>query len=460
VDFEGLAVGPAPQLPLATYQRRRRELAKRLGHGHTAVVATHPTHQYSNDVDYLFRPHSDFWYLTGFAEPQAVLVLQGGTGRSTVFVRERKKEAEIWTGRRLGVERAKDALGADHAFGFGELGERLKGLLGKDAVHSLAGHEPSVQRRVAKAAGRRLVPEPKPRRPGGPEGAKPGRKGRKAPAPHHARILVHEIRLVKDADELRMLRKACDLGVEAHLRAAREIRPGAPEFRPEASFAHHARSHGSTGVGYPSICGCGPNAAVLHYVSNLGTLRRNQPFLIDAGCEWGYYTSDITRTYPVGGAFTRVQERLYDLVRDAHKAALAKVRPGVPFRAPHEAAVEVLTAGLVDLGYVQGPVEKAIKEKLYGGYFMHGTSHWLGLDVHDAGGMTEPDGSPRKLQAGMVLTIEPGLYFNTDFAKCPPEAEGIGIRIEDDVAVTDDGRLNMTRRLPVAPEDLGELLGG
>ncbi|MCA1818583.1 MAG: aminopeptidase P N-terminal domain-containing protein, partial [Halobacteriales archaeon] len=420
---------------------------------------THPTHTYSNDVDFLFRPHSDFWYLTGLDEPQAVLVLRGGSGATSIFVRERRKEAEIWTGRRLGVERAEETLGIDRALPFGELSQRLPGILGRDKVHAVSSHEPHVQRRVAKAAGRRLVAEPVARRPGGPE-AKPTRRAKRRVPPPHGRVLLHEMRLVKDAEEMRMLQKACDLGVAAHLRAAAAIRPGGREHEVEAAFGYHARHHGSTGNGYPSICGCGPNAAVLHYVTNRDELRTGEPFLIDAGCEWGYYTSDITRTYPVGGAFTRVQERLYDLVLAAHKAAMAKVRPGNAFRAPHEAALETLTAGLVDLGYIEGPYEEALKAKRSASYFMHGTSHWLGLDVHDAGGLTELDGTPRKLREGMVLTVEPGLYFNPDYAACPKEAEGIGIRIEDDVAVVDGGRRNLTRGLPVASAAVSALVGG
>jgi len=178
---------------------------------------------------------------------------------------------------------------------------------------------------------------------------------------------------------------------------------------------------------------------------------------MDAGCEWGYYTSDITRTHPVGGEFSRRQLELYELVLAAHQAALREVRPGVPFRQPHEKAVEVLASGLLDLGLLHGPLESVIKEQTYRRFFMHGTSHWLGLDVHDAGSLNGPDGKPRILQEGMVLTIEPGLYFNPDFTACPPGTTGIGIRIEDDVAVTDAGRRNMTARLPVAPEEVAAL---
>jgi Xaa-Pro aminopeptidase len=452
VKFADLAVGPAPQLPLEAHVARRRKLAKAIGEGNALVVATHRLQTFSHDVDYVFRPHSDFWYLTGFAEPGAILVLQGGTGHTTLFLRPRKPEAEIWAGRRLGVERARDALDVDAAHDITDLPRRLPQVLGKDRVHAIAAHDPTVRRLLRKAA-RTYVPDPLPARPGGPS-KKPKPKRRD----DHAAHLLHDMRLVKDAQELRLLKRACDLGVAAHKEAAAAIRPGAYEFQVEARFAHHARHNGSTGVGYPSICGCGPNAAVLHYISNLSRLRSGQAFLVDAGCEWGYYTSDITRTYPVGGDFGQRQARLYDLVLDAHKAALRQVRPGHPFRAPHEAAVETITAGLLDLGYLEGSLEKALKEQTYRRFFMHGTSHWLGLDVHDAGSPTDPDGKPRILREGMVLTVEPGLYFNEDFAACPPGTAGIGIRIEDDVAVTGSGSRNLTRALPVEPGDVAGLL--
>jgi Xaa-Pro aminopeptidase len=454
VRFEDLATGPAPQLGLEVFQRRRKRLARLLGEGHALVVATHPTHQYSHDVDYLFRPHSDFWYLTGFAEPRALLVLHGGSGRTEVFVQPRKKEAEIWTGRRLGNERAADVLGIDRAFAIEEAADELPALLRKAKVHAVSDHDPAMRRRIARIAGRRLVAETPVRRPGGPE-AKPSPK-RLFP---HGRELLHDMRLVKEPEELRMLRKACDLGVEAHLQAAGRIAPGAHEFEVEADFAHHARRRGSTGVGYPSICGCGPNAAVLHYVTNQDRLRKGDLFLIDAGCEWGYYTSDITRTYPVGGAFTTRQAELYDLVLRAHDAAMRKVRPGNRFRDPHEAAVQVIADGLCDLGLLDMDPEQAVKEQAYRRFFMHGTSHWLGLDVHDAGTSTGPDGKPRVLQEGMVLTVEPGLYFNRDFTECPPGTAGIGIRVEDDVAVTDAGHRNLTKALPTAPDAVAALAG-
>ncbi|HUR26445.1 MAG TPA: aminopeptidase P N-terminal domain-containing protein, partial [Candidatus Thermoplasmatota archaeon] len=424
MEFEDLAVGPAPQLPRAVYERRRKDLARQLGDGQALVVATHPTHQYSHDVDHPFRPHSDFWYLTGFDEPRAVIVLHGGSGATDLFVQPRKKEAEIWTGRRLGVDRAASALGVDRAHSFDDLGAKLAAVLGKSKVHAIADHDPVVRRKLQRAAERRLVPDTPAPRPGGPEAKK--RTVRMQP---HGRHLLHEMRLVKEPEELAMLKAACDLGVQAHVQAAAHIRAGGREYAVEAAFAQHARSNGSTGVGYPSICGCGPNAAVLHYVTNRGRLRKGSLFLIDAGCEWGWYTSDITRTYPIGGEFSRLQGDMYDLVGAAHKAALREVRPGNPFRAPHQKAVDVLTSGLIDHGFIEGPFETAVKEQTYRRYFMHGTSHWLGLDVHDAGSPNGPDGKPRLLREGMCLTVEPGLYFNPDFAECPPRAVGIGIRI-------------------------------
>lgn len=457
MDFADLAVGPAPQLPLAAYERRRKALAKQLGPGNTLVVATHAIHQYSNDVDYPYRPNSDFWYLTGFDEPRAVLVLHGGSGATDLFVQPRKKEAEIWTGRRLGTERAPDTLGIDRAHSFDDLTDKLPKVLGKDKVHAIADHDPVVRRRISRAAGKHLLPTPVAAKVGGPESALLAKKKATRDAPH-GRTLLHEMRLIKEPQEMAMLRKACDLGVAAHIETASRIRAGARESQVEAAFAHHARHAGSTGVGYPSICGCGPNAAVLHYVTNRDRLQKGKLFLIDAGCEWGWYTSDITRTYPVGGAYNRRQLEAYELVLKAHNAALKEVKPGAEFRKPHNTAVDVITAGLIDLGFLAESFEKAIKQQTYKRYFMHGTSHWLGLDVHDAGGAVGHDGKPRKLAENMVLTVEPGLYFNPDFAECPPGTQGIGIRIEDDVAVTADGHRNLTRRLPSDPSDVAALV--
>jgi Xaa-Pro aminopeptidase len=433
VRFDDLVPGPAPQAPLEVYLGRRRRLAESLGPGRALVVATHPVSTFSNDVEYPFRPHSSFWYLTGFGEPESVLVLRGGSGESTLFLRERKPEAEIWTGRRLGPQRAPAALGVDRAFAVGELSSRLEDLLrGVRHVEAVTAHHPAIHRRVRAAAGRRLA-----------SGAE----------------RLAEMRVRKDPHEVRLLRKACDLGVAAHLAAAATLVPGGHERHPEAAFVHHARHHGSTGVGYGSICGCGENAAVLHYVQNRSRLREGQFALLDMGCEWGYYTSDITRTYPVGGQMSTLQSRLYQVVLDAHRAGLREVRPGNAFRAPHDAAVRVLAEGLVDLGYIPGSVEQAIAEGTYRRFFMHGTSHFLGLDVHDAGWTRDRKGRPRTLEAGMVLTVEPGLYFNPEFTKCPPGTRGIGIRIEDDVLVTEDGHQNLTRRLPVSPQDMVELAG-
>jgi Xaa-Pro aminopeptidase len=456
VNFADLNVGPAPQLPLDVYRRRRRLLARRLGAGHVLVVATHTPKQYSNDVEYLYRPHSDFWYLTGFDEPRAVLVLHGGSGATDLFVQPRRKEAEIWTGRRLGVERAPSALGIDRAHSFEDLAAKLPAVFGKAKVHAVADHDPAVRRRIVRAAGNRLLPNPVAVKVGGPESAL--LRGKRAPTTNHGRDLLHEMRLVKEPEELRLLKAACDLGVQAHLDSAARIKPGGRESAVEAAFAEHARSAGSTGVGYPSICGCGPNAAVLHYVTNRDRLRKGSLFLIDAGCEWGWYTSDITRTYPVGGAFSRMQGDVYDLVAAAQKAAMREVQPGKPFRAPHLKAVDVITAGLLDHGFLDGSFEHAIKEQTYRRFFMHGTSHWLGLDVHDAGSPNGADGKPRVLQEGMCLTVEPGLYFNPDFADCPPKTVGIGIRIEDDLVVTGDGHRNLTRRLPVERDAVADLV--
>lgn len=451
VRFADLQPGPAPQLDRSVFASRRRRLATSLGSGHVMVVATHPPAVFSNDVAYTFRPGSDFWYLTGFEEPGAVLFLEGGSGRTTLFVQERDPKREIWTGRRLGVERAAITLGVDAAFGVGELASRFAGIVGKSKVHALCNHHVRLRAKLRRLAGTAWVPEASDGRPGGP--AKRTRRGYP-----HGGLLLHRMRLVKSTEEIRLLAKACDVGVAAHKAAAQAAQAGATEYQVEAAFYHHARRAGSTGVGYPSICGCGPNAAVLHYVRNRDRLQRGQLLLNDAGCEWGYYTSDITRTLPVGGAFTRDQLAIYELVQAAHKAAMAKVRPGNLFRAPHEAAVQVLAQGLLDLNVLSGRFEDVLAKKAYQAHFMHGTSHHLGLDVHDAGGTTEPDGSPLRLEEGMVMTVEPGLYFNDDFARGPARYRGIGVRIEDDVMVTASGRRLLSRGLAVDPEGVADLV--
>lgn len=406
-------------------------MAKALGKGTVLVVSTHAPALFAHDVHHPFRPQSDFWYLTGFGEPGAVVLVEGGTGRTTLWLRERDAKAEIWDGRRLGVKRAPTALGVDRALPIDGLHQTLPDVVGGRGVEGILDHDVPTRSRIRRALGRTT--------------------GDGAP-------VVAQMRLRKDADELRLLQKACNVGVDAMVTGAGEIRPGANERDVEAALLVHYRRAGSEGWGYPPIVGAGANAAILHYVENNAPIRDRELVLVDAGCSWGHYTCDITRTFPAT-RFTPIQADLYDIVEEAHRKAVAAVRPGNTVRDPHDAACRVLAEGLVGLGYLRGDPEALVREGAHRNFFMHGTSHFLGLDVHDAGAMRDADGKPRRLEEGMVLTVEPGLYFNPDFARCPGGTAGIGIRIEDDVAVTGSGRRVLTRRLPTARDAVESLVG-
>lgn len=352
------------------------------------VVSTNPETQYSNDVHNRFRPHNDFWYLTGFAEPGATLVMEGD--KDTLFVRPRDPKAEIWNGRRMGVERV-EQLGM-----VGQDADQLSGFL-KDKEPVVAGAES----------------------PWDGDDASP---------------LLAEMRLRKDEFEAEQLLEANRIGCIAMERALACAKPGNYEYHMDAELHATYREHG-TWPGYPPIVGAGANAAVLHYTENNARIKDGEFVLVDAGCEWGYYNSDISRTTFVGEP-DAIHRDLYALVQSAQDEAIAAVQPGALIRDPHRAATRVLTNGLMDLGLME-------KEEHIRRYFMHGTSHWLGLDVHDAGDY-KVDEKERALEPGMCLTIEPGLYFNPDFAVCPEQVAGIGIRLENDLLVTDEGHKDLT----------------
>jgi Xaa-Pro aminopeptidase len=428
VDFADLAPGPEPQLGREVFEKRRAAAAERLADNEVLVVATHEEALHSHDVHHRFRPHSDFWYLTGFAEAEAVLVLAGDTGASTLFARERKPEAEVWTGRRLGVEAATDVLGVDAVHPFDAIGRLPAFVAGKDALAIVAHHR----------------------------GVAPVLEGDEV----RARRLLSELRVRKGPEEIRLLRQAAHVGNAAHEAAWPEVRAGRNEFHVEARLRATYAAAGSTGPGYPPIVGAGANAAVLHYIDNRAPIRAGDLVLIDAGCEWGYYNSDITRTVPADGAWTDSQRAWYEIVVRAQDAARAQVRPGNPFAAPHKAAIRVLAEGLVELGWVEGDADDAIKAESYRRFFMHGTSHFLGLDVHDPGRVKDDGGASRVLEPGMVLTIEPGLYANADFTDLPAGVAPFGIRIENDVIVTEDGCEDLQASLARDPDDVSARVRG
>jgi len=419
--------------------RRMRELSPGPS---VAVFPATPVATRNHDVEHPYRADSDLFWLTGFEEPEAVAVLSTDGKPLTLFVRPRDREKEIWTGRRAGVDGAKSAFGADQAFTIDELEKELPGLLGtaRTLYYRLGAVDPAFDARIA-----RILQTLRMR----------ARGGMAAPA----RIedpgqIVHEMRLRKSAEELRALRKAVDLTRKAHLAAMAAGRPGSHEYELQALLEREFRGGGGRGWGYYPIVAAGANATVLHYNDNADPVRESDLVLIDAGAEADLYTADVTRTFPASGRFTAAQRAAYSLVLSAADHAIAAARPGTTLDALHEGAVRVLTEGMVKLGLLSGDVDQLIKDSSYRRYYMHRTSHWLGLDVHDAGDYRGPDGAPRRLEPGMVFTVEPGLYVAPDDDKAPPELRGIGIRIEDDILVTEGGHENLTAAIPRTVQDV------
>ncbi|MBK9518000.1 MAG: aminopeptidase P N-terminal domain-containing protein [Anaeromyxobacter sp.] len=390
----------------------------------------------NGDAEYPFRQDSDFYWLTGFDEPQgcAVLSARPGERRFLLFVRPKDRAKEIWTGRRLGVEGATAVLGADAAFTVADQEAQLPGLL--DAARTLwfkLGAADAWDARVV-----RLLVELR-------AGA---RTGRRAPGAvvEPGRIL-HELRLVKDATELGLLRKAADLTAEAHLSAMRDGWAGRREHQVQAEIEYAFRRRGGSGPGYGTIVASGANSTILHHRAGDAVLRDGDVCLVDAGGEYQLYTADVTRTFPVSGQFTEAQARLYTLCLEVQKRAIAAVRPGATVEQLHDLTVRGLTEGLCAMGLLSGTPEERIADQGFRRYYMHRTSHWLGMDVHDVGDY-QVDGASRPLVPGMVLTIEPGLYVAEDDETAPPGLRGVGIRIEDDILVTADGHQNLTAGVP------------
>jgi Xaa-Pro aminopeptidase len=426
---------------LDAVKKRREQYLKRVGEGGAALLTSPPEVLRNGDSHYLFRQSSDIVYLTGFSEPGTTVLLRPGADEPFVmFVRPRDPEREIWDGRRAGVEGAVDVYGADAAYPNSELGEKLPELLSNvSELHYSFGDYPAFDTRLIRVlAGLRR----KERR-----GLRPPRKI------CDPRFVLHEMRLIKQPDEVATLREAAAITCEAHRAAMKVARDGIGEYELEALINYTFRRRGGVGPGYTSIVGGGANATVLHYIENSAPLASGDLVLIDAGCEVDSYTADVTRTFPVDGVFSDAQRRCYEVVLGAEKAAIAMTRPGVTLDEIHDRTVELLTEGMIELGLLEGEVSELIEEESYKKYYMHRTSHWLGLDVHDAGTYTI-DGDPRPLAPGMVITIEPGLYIAADDEEAPEELRGIGIRIEDDVMVTEGGHDVLTT---AAPKEIDEV---
>ncbi|HEX2204601.1 MAG TPA: aminopeptidase P N-terminal domain-containing protein [Longimicrobium sp.] len=437
----------APE-PADPFRARRERLLEQIGGG-VAVFCASPILIKSRDTELRYRPTSELFYLTGFDEPGTVAVLtpHDPAHRLTLFVRPRDPEREVWDGPRAGVEGARERFGADAAYTDDQLETRLKELLEPaDAVWYALGSHDEMDWRIIRLA--RSWRQTRPRSGKAPWDVRdPGQ-------------LLDRMRLVKDDAEIEQIRRACRLSAQGHAAAMRAARPGVGEWELEAKLDATFRAGGADcGVAFATIVGSAANATTLHYVSNTRRVEDGELVLVDAGAEAGYYCGDITRTFPVSGRFTPAQRAVYDVVLAAEEAAIAAVAPGAPFTAIHEAARRVLVEGMVSLGLLQGEVDELIANEAFRRFFMHQTSHYLGLDVHDVGPYKGPDGEPTILEPGMVLTIEPGLYIPAGAEDVPEELRGIGIRIEDDVLVTDDGREVLTRDVPVAAEEVEALVG-
>ena len=427
------------------FTRRRQALARTLGEG-VVAVATAPERTRNADSHHDYRWDSGFYYLTGFREPEAVLVIVlGRKPREILFCREKNLEREIWDGFRFGPDLAREAFGFDEAHPIASLDEKMAEILGgHDVLHTPVGADADWDARVAGwlNAVRAKV-----------------RTGVTAPTQiRDVRAAVNDMRLFKDADELAIMRRAAEISGAAHVRAMRAARPGKREYEVEAELLHEFVRHGARAPAYGSIVATGGNACVLHYRENDAEIRPGDLMLIDAGCELDSYAADITRTFPVDGRFTGPQKDVYEIVLESQLAAIKAVKPGAAFNEYHDAATRVLVRGLIDLKLCKRSVDKVLADGSYKQFYMHRTGHWLGLDVHDAGDYMRK-GKWRKLQPGMVLTVEPGLYIRP--AQGVPKAFwNIGIRIEDDVAVTAKGREILTASCPKSVKDVEAAVRG
>lgn len=411
-----------------------------LSNGAIVLAAGHEASR-NSDVDHEYRQHSTFWYLTGFDEPDAVAVLRPGSDTPyTLFVRPYDPTFEIWVGYRAGVQGAVGSFGANAAYPIDQLDSQLPELLADyDTIHYALGSDDRVDGVMSDLVKRRRAMAQR--------GAKPIRRIEDPTS------TIDLMRQIKTDDEIALLQRAIDITAYGFDAAMRTAAPGVHEYEVQAALEHPFRQLGSPRNGYPSIVAGGANACVLHYIRNRDALGSEDLLLIDAGAEYGYYTADVTRTWPVSGKFTAPQRAIYDVTLESQRQAIATVKPGAGFDDVHRVAARALVQGLIDLGVMSGSVDGIMEQQSYRDYYMHATSHWLGLDVHDCGPYRDDQGQVR-LRPGMVLTVEPGLYFGPQAKQAPEIYRGIGIRIEDDVLVTEDGCRVLSEAIPKDPDEL------
>jgi Xaa-Pro aminopeptidase len=423
-----------------------QEFMRRMEKNSVAIIPSAQEMYRSHDANFPFRQDANFYYLTGFNEPEAIAVIAPDhpEHKYTLFVRPRDPERETWDGARAGVEGAKDIYGADAAFPVEEFPSKVQEIINNaSALYYAFGFNAALDRLIIETMHRMRIY---------------GRKNIYAPdriiSPG---IILHELRLIKTTDEIALMQKAADIAAEAHIEAMKAVRPGMYEYEIEALMNYIFRKRGGSGWSFPPIVAGGANATVLHYTTNDAQLKDGDLLLLDAGADYQFYASDITRTFPVNGKFTAAQRDVYEIVLDVELKSIEAARVGVTMDELKQNAIRMLTEGMLKLGLLQGEADKLIEEKKYEKYFMHGLGHFLGIDVHDVG-RYHTDGNSRALEAGMVITIEPGLYIPANDADAPEKYRGIGVRIEDDVLITEDGNRVLTNKVPKMIEEIENLM--
>lgn len=429
------------------HKQNREAFIEKMGRGGVAIFASTPPAIWNHDTEYNYRPDPNFYYLTGFEEPESICVIAPDHPKHQyiLFVRPKDKQAEIWNGKRVGVKNARKHYGADKAYPIEKFSEKIgKYLQGAERLYYtlgsnaevdgeiLARFTQSVRSRIRSGKGFDTLVDPSP--------------------------ILSELRLIKNETELQRTRLATEITVAGHVAAMKAVRPGLYEYELEALVESTFRMNGANGVAFPTIVASGGNATTLHYTTNDCRIEDETLVLIDAGAEYGRYSGDVTRTFPANGTFTEAQREMYQIVLDAHTAIIDSIRPGVSIDAPHQKSIELLTEGMLSLGLLKGKAKKLIKKEAYRQFYMYRIGHMLGLDVHDVNCVHESNGDFKTFQPGMVMTIEPGLYVADDTKDVPPAYLGIGVRIEDDILITADGCEVLTDGVPKEIEEVEALV--
>lgn len=433
-------------IKMTEYAKRRKQLMQKIGPTGIVILASAPIATRNGDYDYPYRQQSDFYYLTGFEEPEAVIVLtpKRKDGEFILFNRPRDREREIWDGVRAGQDGACKTFGANQAFPIAELEKKLPELLeGREQIHYTLGHDKVFDEVILNAMNKIRGKI---------------RNGLQSPLAFvDVTNTIHEMRLIKSPAEIAIMRKAAEISAQAHIRAMQFCKPGVNEYQIEAEIIHEFQRHGARYPAYTSIVGGGANSCTLHYVNNNQPIVNGDLVLIDAGAEYQYYASDITRTFPANGRFSAEQRAIYEIVLASQLAGIKVARPGAAWPAMQNAIVKVITQGLMDLGILKGRLDDLIEKQAYAPFYMHKSGHWLGLDVHDVG-RYRVNGKWRTLQSGMVLTIEPGIYISADIPGVNKRWHNIGVRIEDDVLITKKGHDILSHHAPKNIADIEDLM--